>query len=66
MAKQLYEYVVILRGKKDEDDVIVVEPSRTLAKDANHAERIALKAVDSQYDDRLEDLDVQVKPFSGR
>lgn len=63
MAQQLYEYVVILRGKKDEKDTVVVEPARTMANDQAHAERIALRAVPADYDGDLDRLDVQVKPF---
>lgn len=65
MAKpkqELYQYSAILHDS-DKGDKVIVEPTTVLANDRNHAERVAVRAIPAEYDDKLVDVEVVVRPF---
>lgn len=64
--KNLYEYVVLLREKKDEGDVIVAGPEKVLATSEEVVRNIAIRAVPDEHAENLERVEVQVRPFGCR
>lgn len=64
--KELFQIAVWYRdGKSGEDskDKLIIEPKTVEAINAGHAERVALKLVPAEYDDKLDKIEVQVRPF---
>lgn len=58
---KLYEYAAIL---DDEDHAeVVVTPDWTLAEDEAHCLRIASRQIPDEYEDRLVDIKILVRPF---
>lgn len=64
----MYEYTVVYKGKgKDDADKVVVPPKSVMANDRSHAERLALREdAIAEYDDKIDQLEVKVRPFSNR
>lgn len=64
MTQQLFQYAVTyIHPKEKEKNEVVVEPTTVLANDVEHAKRIALRAIDEKWDDKLDDLKVDIRPF---
>lgn len=61
---RLFQYAVIYHPrKKDEASVLVVEPKTILVLDENVAALMAARAIPKEYEDKLDRLEVAVRPF---
>lgn len=65
---KLFEYVAILHPTEDEKKAgvkssLIVPITPALAKDAEQATLLAARAIPPEYIDRLEQIEVAVRPF---
>lgn len=65
---KVFEYMVLWHPSKDEEkdgkkSKIAVDLVRCLAKDANMANMMAIKAIPEEYATQLDQLEVAVRPF---
>lgn len=66
--EKLFEYAVIYypdeeQRKNGEKAEVIVHPMTLLAKDAQTAQMKAVKSIPSSYDDRLDQIDIAIRPF---
>ena len=65
----LFEYAVLLQEKENSDGeivdpaAIVIEPTTVLARDPGQAELLAARSIPEEYMDRLDRLQLVVRPF---
>ncbi|MHA1966571.1 MAG: hypothetical protein ACW964_02090 [Candidatus Hodarchaeales archaeon] len=64
----MYQYAILWHPNKDEEkkgkkSKIVVDPTTILASDERVAQMIVIKAIPEEYEDKLEQLDVAIRPF---
>lgn len=59
--KNLWQYAAVYHGK--DGDEVAVEPTQVLARDADHAKLLAIRALPEKYDEKLDELEIIVKPF---
>ena len=62
MSAKLFEYAVIYTPE-DEPAELVIKPTTILAKSEKEANFVAARAVPDKYSDKLEDLEIAVRPF---
>lgn len=61
---KLFEYAVIyVPTEKDKTATILVQPTTVLAKDPKSVEMLAAKKIPAEYDDKLDQVQVAVRPF---
>lgn len=65
---KLFEYAAIYNPTKDEikegkKAELIVDVKRILAKDDQVASMVAIKSIPSEFDDRLHQIDIVVRPF---
>jgi len=61
MKRKLYHYAALYHDKDKTESAL--EPAYLLAKDEEHAKKLVIKLLDSEYDDKLADIEVLVRPF---
>lgn len=66
---KLFDYAVIHHPKKKDKDTetkaskLIVVPTTILAKDENTALMLAARAIPEEYVDKLDEVEVAVRPF---
>lgn len=61
--RSLFEVAVLHRDPKDGTTTQVIEPTTALAKSAKTAELAVIRNVPAEYDEKLDELEVIVRPF---
>lgn len=63
---RLFQYAILWHPSKEdknEKSKIVVEPTTILAKNEQVAQMMAVKAIPDEYTDKLEQVDIAIRPF---
>lgn len=62
----LFQYSIWYRTPdrtKPEEDKLITGPETVQAYDQEHVKRIALRALDSEWDAKIADIEVDIRPF---
>jgi hypothetical protein len=69
---KLFEYAVLYHPNATKDQIeagetpksiIIVQPTRVLAASAEHVAMLAARSLPEEYTDKLDDVEVLVRPF---
>lgn len=62
---RVFQYVAFYNPDEESTDKpkIIVEPKTVLAKDENQASMLAARAIPEDYVDKLENVEIAVRPF---